>query len=275
MTSEGKMGRLLVNGQEMDPTGYHDEDLSSLMGAVLGCELRLSEDECIKIIGESFREKLVEGARSNKLVSRKNLARFQSKIFSVPLKDGILYYNFKNLSAKSLRSSNVAEHNRFQCYYAAICWASTPKGRIYYSRLASSGTMIFFYSHFFDRLSQRSYDSELTRSQAIFTFLRRIGEDSGNVLLTNNFQLEFYLPEGLAIGYGARCGTSDDGTLSIDHLGAEHLHGSKGRIDEHLNIILLTTYVSDDMLRADQRGRRERARKEGRFWRLDHKLVVV
>jgi hypothetical protein len=277
MSSEAgiDVGTIYLDGQ---PTGgTPPEDLKVFMNAILEVVKKdppVPQDDVSECF-EHFANVLTKNSR-DKLMSRKNLARTVGKIYTIKRDDCYTFYRIKNFSLKSLRINGVNSRHAFEVDCCKIQWIPTPKGRVYFTKIMGTATVVMLFSHFFDRLSQRSFDSELTRLQAIYTFLRKLGEAKDNVLINSRFNVEFYMPTGVAIGHGANLLAEDEPrALHINPLDHEILSTDKGNeANVGVKFILFATYVSENMLHNDQVRRRDQARQAGKFWHFDHKVLM-
>jgi hypothetical protein len=107
----------------------------------------------------------------------------------------------------------------------SINYCSTPRGIVYINRNVSSNKTLAVTSHFFDRLSQRVYDNEITRMQAILKFITS-NVDKGHAIVYKN---------------SVRCINKNGVAFGIANYS-----------DTNGVFILLSTFVSRDMLTKKQ-----------------------
>lgn len=144
-------------------------------------------------------------------------------LYEIIFKDGTFYFKMKLLN-----------------------YIKTPNGTTYYKHSPSQEIYCFF-SHFFDRINQRVFDSELTRIEAIYKWFDEFDDEICNNsiaatnLKENKVDIENYFEKGLILG-------------SIVMFDEKHnVHLFKQNLTNKLKTFyLFSTFVDNSLLKPDQ-----------------------
>jgi hypothetical protein len=126
-----------------------------------------------------------------------------------------------------------------------VYYSPTRMGTIYFvDCIETTGVMMAFTAHFFDRLTQRAYTQETSRIGAIFKFMDEIGRTS--FCVGRGDVIRMVTSHGIGLGY--RAALAADG------------------VDLKVHMDFFQTFVSNDMLKPSQKRYLEECKDE--FQRL-------
>lgn len=184
-------------------------------------------------------EQALHDRRATKLLSRKQRERFASQLFVIENKASSLFHLFRpRFVGKKLYLRN----------HLVISAVSTPRGRLY-QWICRNELTVMMCAHFFDRLSQRHYDSELDRMQAIHAFVERNFLKFAPAYTFIDGYSTVALDGGIGLGFGWRAGpgaTKYAGSIkSLDFDGVP-------AVKTETDYVLLKTFISDAMATSAQ-----------------------
>jgi hypothetical protein len=142
-----------------------------------------------------------------------------------------------------------------------VKYASTSKGIIYYVSFSSSdfkNNLAAIYSHFFDRFSQRCFDSELTRVEAIKSWITETRNGTA-MRIKDDINIYFICEKGIVLGKMIYF----DDNLNVYSLSEK---SRKNQENSHLHSFTsFNTFISNDMLKGDQLEMRKEFDNEIKF----------
>lgn len=158
----------------------------------------LNFDEINHIVEKKAYEYLTSHKRSPKVLSKRNLNRLAKQWFfeHYPDKKTYICYNVK-VKKKGKRITDEAQ-------FYTLNYLSTPKGTVYFHKypdMHGRNNLTSFFAHFFDRLNQRAFDSELSRVEAIQKWFSL----NNHAFIINRFKgdptrMSFFTDEGMVLG---------------------------------------------------------------------------